>query len=179
MLKKNRGELMIRLRPFKPSDMKYLVDWTTDERLFSMWCANKFTYPLTENQLIKYKDMYEEDEFGWIFTALDEEGTPIGHMLMRLADYEKESLHFGFVLIDPRRHGKGYGKEMVSQAIKYAVHICKVKKITLGVFSNNPKAHNCYKSLSFVDQNCQEDIFTYKNEKWGLIDMLYEHNEED
>ncbi|MDF2589664.1 MAG: family N-acetyltransferase [Anaerocolumna sp.] len=167
---------MLRLRPYKVSDIKFLVEWTKDERLFSMWCANKFTYPLTESQLIQYKNMYDDDEFGWSFTALDEEGTPVGHILMRMADYKNASIHFGFVLIDPTKHGNGYGKEMIKLAITYATEICKVKKVTLGVFSNNHIAHNCYKSIGFVDQKYHEDIFSYKDEKWGLYDMLFDLN---
>jgi len=165
---------MIRLRPYKLSDAKYLIDWVKDERLFAMWCANKFSYPLTEKQLITYKDIYENDEQGWIFTALDESGVPIGHLLMRMADYKKKSVHFGFIIINQNYRGKGYGKEMIALAVKYAFEILKVKKVTLGVFSNNPAAHNCYKSVGFVDQKFNEDSFPYKEEKWGLYDMQIE-----
>ena len=111
---------MLRLRPFKMRDAKYLMNWFTDERSFKMWSADKFEYPLSEVQLRNYKEMYEEDEFGWIFIALDEKGTPVGHLLMRMADYEKNSVHFGFIVVDASRRGKGYGSEMVRLAVQYA-----------------------------------------------------------
>jgi RimJ/RimL family protein N-acetyltransferase len=162
---------MVRLRPFKMSDAKYLLEWVQEERLFTMWCANKFEYPLTKEQLMIYKDMYENDEQGWIFSALDESGLPIGHLLMRRANYIDQSLHLGFVIIDENHRGHGYGKEMVELAVKYAFDLLKVKKVTLGVFANNPAAHNCYKSIGFIDQKFYEDFFPYKDEKWGLYDM--------
>jgi RimJ/RimL family protein N-acetyltransferase len=162
---------MVRLRPYKLSDAKYLLEWIEDESTFAMWCANKFEYPLTEKQLLDYKEIYENDLNGWIFTALDENGKPIGHLMMRKANYTNQSVHFGFVLIDPNYRGKGYGKEMVGLAAKYAFEILRVDKITLGVFANNSAAHNCYKSIGFIDINYLEEFFPYKDEKWGLYDM--------
>lgn len=31
---------MLRLRPYKLSDAKYIVNWVKDEQAFVMWCAN-------------------------------------------------------------------------------------------------------------------------------------------
>ncbi len=166
---------MLRLRPFKLSDIKYLLDWASDERTFTAWCANKFTYPLTEKQLIEYKETYDKDEYGWSFTAVEESGIPVGHLLMRSADYDKQSIHFGFIIMNPDIRGKGYGKEMVGLAVKYAFEILRVKKATLVVFSNNETAHNCYKAVGFKDQGLREEPFIYKDETWKLYDMLIEN----
>ncbi len=166
---------MLRLRPYKLNDIKYILEWAREERVFTLWCANKFSYPLTEKQLMDYKDTYDNDEHGWSFTAIDESGRPAGHLLMRKADYDKQSIHFGFIIMEPGSRGKGYGKEMVGLAVKYAFEILKVKKATLGVFSNNPAAHNCYKSVGFTDRVLHEDCFTYKDEKWSLYDMQIEN----
>lgn len=162
---------MLRLRPFKMSDAKYLMKWFTAERSFKMWSAGKFDYPLSEVQLKKYKDMYEEDEFGWIFIALDDKGTPVGHLLMRMANYEKNSIHFGFIVVDASMRGKGYGSEMVRLAVQYAFEILKVKKVTLGVFDANPGAKACYKKVGFITESYNPAVFIYKDEKWGIYNM--------
>jgi RimJ/RimL family protein N-acetyltransferase len=166
---------MIRLRPFKISDAEYLINWVGEERQFTMWSAGKFEYPLTKEQLIKYKEIYENDEHGWIFTALDEIGKPVGHFIMRMVDYQKQSVHLGFIIVNPEIRGKGYGKEMVSLGVKYAFEILKVKRVTLKVFENNPAAHSCYKSIGLSDEKYHEGLFTYKDEKWGLYDMAIEN----
>ncbi len=165
---------MLRLRPYKESDAKYIINWIKDEKLFYMWSANKFQYPLTEDQLAKYKENYDKDENGWITTAIDEKGKPVGHFLMRMADYENESIHMGFIVVDPEIRGKGYGKEMLELAIKYAFEILKVSRITLAVYDTNPSAHNCYKSIGFVDENYIEKNFQYKDEMWGTYYMAVE-----
>ncbi len=166
---------MLRLRPFKMGDAKYLMNWFTDERSFKMWSADKFDYPLSEEQLRNYKEMYEEDEFGWIFIALDEKGTPVGHLLMRMADYEKNSVHFGFIVVDASMRGKGYGSEMVRLAVQYAFEILKVKMVTLGVFDTNPGAQACYRKVGFITESYDLDVLTYKDEKWGMYNMAITH----
>lgn len=49
-------------------------------------------------------------------------------------------LRLGFVIVDDTKRGKGYGKEMLSLAVKYAFEIFKAEKLTIGVFANNPSA---------------------------------------
>lgn len=164
---------MLRLRPFKLTDSQYLLQWFGDKKSFTMWSAGKFDYPLTKEQIEDYYRKYEEDEFAWIMIALNEEGRPVGHLLMRMADYKKGSIHFGFIIVDRNERGKGYGKEMVALAAKYAFEILKVKRITLGVYDNNPSAHGCYKAVGFVDEDYRKEVFTYEDEKWGIFDMAY------
>lgn len=162
---------MIRLRPYKLSDAKYLLEWFHEEEEFMKWSAGKFQYPLTMEQLEEYYHNYEQDEKGWIMVALNEEGTPVGHFLMRMADYEKNSIHMGFIVVNSKLRGHGYGKQMLSQALKYAFEILNVKRVTLGVYDNNPSAHSCYKAVGFMDENYKENFFPYKDEKWGLYEM--------
>ena len=167
---------MIRLRPFKLCDIEYLLKWTGNKCTFAQWCANKFTYPLTKEQLVSYYQKYENDDRAWIMTALDKEGVPVGHQLMRMADYENESIHFGFIIVDSEIRGKGYGKEMVSLAVKYAFDILKVRHVTLAVFDNNPVAQHCYKSAGFKDVKYHEAVFPFGEEKWGVYDMAISIN---
>lgn len=162
---------MLRLRPYKLRDSEYILRWMGDEYAFAQWCANKFTYPLTKEQLNNYYHDYEKDENAWSMTALNDEGIPIGHIHMRRADYKNDSIHFGFIIVDSQQRGRGYGKEMVSLAIKYTFDILNLNRITLAVFDNNPTAHHCYRSIGFTDQKYHEAIFPVGGERWGVYDM--------
>jgi len=62
---------MIRLRPYKFSDSEYILHWFNNEFAFTQWCADKFTYPLTKEQLNEYYHNYEKDDNAWIMTALN------------------------------------------------------------------------------------------------------------
>lgn len=164
----------MRLRPYKPADAQYLLSWFPQERRFMMWSAGKFTYPLTIEQLEAYEKNWREQEDGWIFTAVDDKGTPVGHLLMRLANYEQESVHFGFIVVDSRTRGRGYGKEMLRLAGTYAFEVLGMKRITLGVYAQNEAAHHCYRSVGFRDEKFVEDVFQLKEESWDLYEMAWE-----
>ncbi|MFA9379188.1 MAG: GNAT family N-acetyltransferase [Lachnotalea sp.] len=162
---------MIRLRPFKLSDAKYILEWFEEEEGFVKWCAGKFQFPLTIEQLTQYYHELEIDEKGWIMVALNEEGIPVGHFVMRRADYENNSIHLGFIVVNSKMRGHGYGKEMLSSALTYIYEILKMKRVTLSVYDNNPVAHSCYKAVGFIDEKYLENSFLYKDKRWGLFDM--------
>lgn len=162
---------MIRLRPYKDCDAEYLLQWMEDERTFVKWSANHFQYPLTREQLIAYKKINDENENSWIFTALDQKGSAIGHLLMNKLNFEENSIHFGHVLVDPSKRGNGIGKEMLNAALIYAFEVFQVSKVTLSVFDNNIQAFHCYKSLGFKTYAMYSGCFPYQNEKWGCYYM--------
>ena len=145
----------IKLRPYKPSDASTILTWVRDEETFRRWVTDRYpTYPITEADM-NYKyfqcngDCPEPDNF-YPFTAFCEEGI-LGHLIMRYTDAKKSVLRFGFVILDDSLRGKGYGKQMLKLAVKYAFDILKVQKVTLGVLGNNPGAYHCYKSAGFRD----------------------------
>ena len=162
---------MLRLRPYKSCDAKYIVKWIDNEEDFVKWCANLITYPLTEESMKQTKGKFENSEKGWLFTSLDDKGTPVGFIAMMKADYENDSIHLGFVIIDPSKRNNGFGKQMVNQTIKYAFEILNMSKVTLKAFDNNPGAHRCYQDIGFTDMKYLEKVFPYKNEMWGCYDM--------
>ncbi|ADL52270.1 GNAT family N-acetyltransferase [Clostridium cellulovorans] len=161
---------MLRLRPYKISDAKYMINWIKDEKTFAKWCANLIPYPLTEEVLHEYRNKYEDDTEKFLFTAINEIGTPLGHFLMKMVDNE-ERVHLCFVIVDSSKRNKGYGKEMLKLAITYAFKILKVSKVTLSVFDNNPIAYNCYKALGFIEEPGKEKEFLYKDEAWNTYYM--------
>lgn len=162
---------MLRLRPYKSCDAKYIVSWISSEEEFVKWCANLITYPFTEESMNKIQESFENNEKGWLFTAIDKKGIPIGFMSMSKADYENDSVHLGFIIVDSSKRSSGFGKQMINQAIKYSFEILNVSRVTLKVFDNNPTAHYCYQNVGFIDEKYMENVFLYKDEKWGCYYM--------
>ena len=167
---------MLRLRPYKKCDAKYIVSWVKDEVSLRKWSSDRYeTFPIMADDMNKKYvdnngDCAEEDNF-YPMTAFDESGV-VGHLIMRFTDEEKRVLRFGFVIVDDTKRGKGYGKEMLQLAIKYAFEILKVEKITLGVFENNPAAYACYKSVGFREIEMEKPWY-YRGlgEAWKVIEM--------
>lgn len=176
IMEKDLSTKRLRLRPYKSCDAKFIVNWCKDEVSFRKWSSDRWeSFPLTEDDMNKkymeYNgDCIEADNF-YPMTAFDDNGV-VGHLIMRFTDEEKQTLRFGFVIIDDSKRGKGYGKEMLLLAQKYAFEILKVKKVTLGVFENNPSAYFCYKASGFKDVFQEnEEYYDVSGEKWKCLEM--------
>jgi len=165
---------MIRLRPYKPEDASYLMEWWdgASEEDFVKWSCEKFSWPLKREELEEhFRKWGLEEENGWLMTALDETGRPVGHFLMRLADYEKESVRMGFIVVDPRVRGRGCGREMMEKALLYAFEVLGMKTVTLGVFENNPAAKKCYEAAGFREKAYVPDYLIHKGTAMGGYEM--------
>lgn len=155
---------MLRLRPYKNKDAETIVGWLEDERTFRYWCANKYSnYPISAADM---NDFYLVQEHIFPMTAVDETGIA-GHVTFRYADPEKKDIRLGFVVVDPARRGKGYGREMVRLAAKYAVTFMGAEKVSLTVFEKNTRAYACYLAAGFQDVTVDKSgAYMYKGEKW-------------
>lgn len=165
---------MIRLRPYKPSDAWHLLDWWKDasEEDFTAWGAGQFAFPLAMEELDTYFSKWcLQEDGGWPMTALDEAGVPVGHFLMRQADYGAGTLRIGFLVINPKMRGRGYGGQMVSQALKYAFEILGMDRISLAVFEHNEGARACYKAAGFCEKEYLPAYVEYKGTTYGAYEM--------
>ena len=138
------------------------------------WSADRFgDFPITSGDINnKYfnnnGDCIEDDNF-YPVTAFDENGV-VGHLILRYTDKEKKVIRFGFVIVDDSKRGKGYGRQMLTLAIKYAFDIFGAEKITLGVFDNNKPAYRCYKAAGFTETG-EEILCEFFGKQWRQIEM--------
>lgn len=164
---------MLRLRPYKACDAQTITKWLKDEYAFRQWSADRYEkYPITSEIMNLYYDRDRNNGRIWGMTAFDETGI-VGHFTMRFPDDKSfDEIRLGFVIVDDKKRGKGYGKEMLSLAVQYAFDFIKVKKISLGVFENNTAALNCYRSCGFriVELETAES-YQCMDETWNCIEM--------
>ena len=172
---------MLRLRPYKTSDAKTIISWCKDEIAFRKWTSDRYeSFPITEADMnrkyVDYNgDCSEPDNF-YPMTAFDESGI-VGHLVMRYMDADRKVLRLGFVIVDDTKRGKGYGKEMISLAIRFAFEIFKAEKVTLGAFENNPSAYYCYKAAGFRDVKTEDIICELFGEKWRILELAITREE--
>lgn len=163
---------MLRLRPYKKCDAKHIVKWIKDEVAFRKWCADRYeSYPITAEDMNSHYDGFAFSDDFFQMTAFDETGA-VGHLIMRFTDSDKKILRFGFIIVDDDKRGKGYGKEMLSPALKYAFEILKAEKVTLGVFENNAPAYFCYKSVGFREAPAKNaEYYRVFNQDWKCLEL--------
>lgn len=155
----------MKLRPFEISDAAIILSWCKDEQAFRLWSADRYEhFPAQPHEMLL---QYEGSNM-YPLTAYDDTGI-IGHILIRFTDEEKRKARLGFVIVDSSIRGKGYGKELVKQAIDYALHSLGVAHLSLGVFKRNLSALKCYESAGF--QIIGEDKYCINGEVWEEFEM--------
>lgn len=164
----------LRLRPYKPDDAERIVSWIKDEEALRKWSSDRFgDFPISGDDinnkyLTNNGDCPEPDNF-YPLVAFDDSGV-VGHLIMRYTDSDKKVIRFGFVIVDDTKRGKGYGKQMLLLAKKYAFDIFGAEKITLGVFDNNTPAYYCYKAAGFEETG--EELFCELfGKQWRIVEM--------
>ena len=105
------------------------------------------------------------------FTAIDDDEI-VGFFTMRRPSESFDELRFGFVIVDPAKRGKGYGKAMLQLGLKFAKEIYGAKKVSLGVFENNESAYYCYKAVGFKDVVLEKtETYTVLGEEWKCLEL--------
>ncbi|MBQ6887786.1 MAG: GNAT family N-acetyltransferase [Lachnospiraceae bacterium] len=167
---------MLTFRPYKNCDAEIIATWVSDEKTFYQWSADIIgAYPMSSKDLnIHYEKQANNTNF-FVFTACDETAKPVGHMIMRYLDDSHKKVRFGFVIVDNNVRGKGYGKEMLLLAEKYALELLHAEEITLGVFANNEKAFYCYQAAGFEEFG-ERTKYAVNGEEWECIEMRYTRN---
>ena len=160
------------LREYKTEDAAIIAGWIRTEEELYRWSADIYgKYPLSGEDIdANYKAATKSGRFIPL-TAVDEEGTVIGHFITRYPDPEdNSSVRFGFVIADPDIRGKGFGRQMLLLGIEYVREHLGVKRVDLGVFDNNPNARKCYESVGFKEfgdgHKCETPFGT-----WHCTDM--------
>ncbi len=158
-------------RPYKNCDAKTIATWILDEKTFYLWSAGLMEkYPMSPDDLNEHYEKQKNNADFMAFTACDEKGTPVGQMIMRFLDEEHKKLRFGFIIVDSNVRGKGYGKEMLSLAKRYAFEFLHVDEISLGVFIDNSKAMYCYQSVGFKESG-EPTKYLINLENWEYVEM--------
>lgn len=158
------------LRPYKQEDSKIICSWVKDKKQLFQWSADRIgKWPLKGDELNEsYKDTNPDNFIPLV--AVDDNGAHVGHLFIRYPDEtDRTQVRFGFVIISPDLRGKGNGRKMLELAIQYAKSQLHANRITLGVFSNNPKAHACYESVGFKEYSTSTVDILGSN--WECVDM--------
>ena len=143
----------MRLRAYTKEDSPVIAKWVRTEKELYQWSASIYGfYPLLPYSI---DDNYVNAmKSGRIIplTAVDDEGRPVGHFIIRYPnENDDSSVRIGFVIVDPNIRGKGCGRELMKLAVDYVKDNLTATRVDLGVFENNPKAKKCYSSVGFKD----------------------------
>lgn len=161
----------MRLRPYIQSkDFKYIAEWIDNERSHALWCANNFPYPMTMETFHSFLEKTMEEWTVSPFVATDDSGNTIGFFRYSVNTESNEGF-LASVIVDNKLRGKGYGREMIQLALRYAFEITGAELVQLNVFIENQDAKRCYESIGFVERCITKNAFAYKDELWSRCNM--------
>ena len=162
----------MRIRPYIPNkDFEYIAKWIDNERTHAFWSANRFPYPITPES---FHDFLEKISIDWTdsaYVATENNGQVVGFFCYSI-NTEDNVGFLKFVIVDKTKRGKGYGKEMLNLALRYAFEITGAEAVQLNVFDENILAKQCYKRAGFVERNIDKNVFAYQDELWSRCNMI-------
>jgi len=161
---------MLRLRPFRTKDAKTIITWTSEPAEFYKWSAGILgSFPVSEQRMLEAVSGRLDNPQYFPLTAFDEDG-PVGFFTVRTPGPDDKKVRFGYVIVDPSKRGKGYGKQMLALGLKFCFDIYGASEVSLGVFDNNMPAYRCYHSLGFEETGIREE-YPIAGETWIDIEM--------
>jgi len=162
----------LRLRPYIHSlDFEIIRKWITEPREHAMWCAERTAFPIVGESFCALLDDIAVRCGDAPFVVTSRDGVPVGFFCYSVNIETKEGM-FKFVMVDPAERGKGYGREMLRLAVKYAFEFTGADRVKLCVLSVNAGAKRCYESVGFTYCGTDEGAFRYENEIWDRCHMV-------
>jgi RimJ/RimL family protein N-acetyltransferase len=141
----------MRIRPYQSSDFEAVKSWITTEQQHTWWCADRLPRNFSRAEFEQKMKEEEQTKGQSAFTATLSDGTPVGFFCMGM-DYGDNSGFLCYIVVDAKKRGKGYGREMVSLALQYAFTILGFDKVRLYVFSENEVAKKAYAKAGFYEE---------------------------
>ena len=161
----------MKIRAFdSDKDFEIIKNWAADERTHSMWCANRFTYPLE-------KENFEEglkgirERFGDLPYVAEINDSIVGFFCYSYNADTKEGM-LKFVIVDPNCRGKGAAKEMFSIILQHVFKETNAEAVQLMVFPQNHRAKRFYEKMGFKERRTDTGAFIYKDETWDRCNMI-------
>lgn len=163
------------LRKYEDSDANIILSWIDSERAFRFWSADRYgEYPINPSDInLNYKECKMIGNF-YPMTLIDDDNNVVGHLILRNPGDDKTVIRLGFIIVDNKMRGKGYGKILLNLAIKYAKEELNATEINLGVFKNNESAYRCYSSVGFKEVETEEGVYDFLDESWDCAEMKLE-----
>ena len=164
--------MSLTLRTYQPSDAAVIASWLKSEYLMRQWCADRYEhYPVTPEDINIYHERNIDGQHSRALIMVEGDDV-VGYITLRTPADNPTEQRLGFVIVDDSRRGCGYGKTLVSMAVRYAFEALGAMKVSLGVFENNPSAIHCYEAAGFhrVSRPAAES-YQCLGETWNCIEM--------
>jgi RimJ/RimL family protein N-acetyltransferase len=106
-----------------------------------------------------------DDRADWAIVRT-EDGEHLGEVVLNEYDELTRSVNFRIALRTTIA-GRGYGTEAIRAVVAHAFDTLELHRISLDVFSFNPRAQRVYEKCGFVLEGRQRETFRLPDGTWG------------
>lgn len=142
---------LVRLAAPKTEDHEIMAKWTTNPE-FSRMLDNDPAMPHNADYWAEgdKKDKERPNNFSFRIRTLEDDKL-IGFIDL-WTSWSNQGAWVGIGIGEPEYWGRGYGSDALRVGVNYAFRELGLYKVTLGVFSYNPRAVKAYEKVGFVHE---------------------------
>lgn len=162
------------LRYMGESDFEHMRRWSVSPEYLKQWAGPSLTYPLEDDQLVKYLDGANHPAHSdrLIFCAIHEaEQKVVGHISLSNIDRNNRSARISRVVVDPEYQGRGFAKRMVREMQRIGFEGLGLHRLSLGAFDFNIAALKAYESVGFKREGIQREAALFGNRYVDCVEM--------
>lgn len=134
-----------------------LCEWSNAKgKLFQeQWMGPMISYPLNYDKIKELENTF----------SIFDENIFIG--MVQEIRIDKDNIHIGRFILDPRKTGLGLGTEAMKMFIKLIFGDKNIRSISLTVFDFNQRARKLYDKLGFeIDETIETPVLKYIMKKY-------------
>lgn len=158
---------MIKLKPFRPEDWKYINKWIANELELIQFAGQIFRFPIDKSQIEHY---LSHSDNRTVFRIENKNGKPIGMAEISIEDENVAKL--ARILIGEKSiRGQGIGTELINKLTEYGIKELKKEIIRLNVYKWNIAAIKCYEKAGFTQTDKPIKYIKLGDKEWETIEM--------
>ncbi len=144
------------------------LNWLNDPEVYK-FLETGGGYTLQELDEYIYNAVAEK-LFFWAI-CLKKSGKHIGNIKIDPISFRHKRGEYGILIGDKNEWGKGFARESSELVIQFCFEVLKLRKITLGVVSNNLQAIHLYEKMGFVTEGVYINHGEYDNKMANVLRM--------
>ena len=164
------GEKVI-LRPFNDDDFEDIIDILNEPDVRKLTgsavneeeCADPFSDEDLEKMSAWYASRNEQTDRMDLAVIDRQTGYLVGEAVLNEYDEVTRNVNFR-ILIGKSGQGRGIGSEATKMILQYAFEVLLLHKVSLEVFSFNPRAERVYVKNGFLLEGVRREDFRFQDE---------------
>jgi RimJ/RimL family protein N-acetyltransferase len=159
----------IRLEPFGMEHFEGAWAGLADQELLRLTGSQE---TFTREQVEKFtRDMASRDDRAdWAIIAAAD-GAHLGEVVLNQFDPANASVNFRIGVSGAENRGRGYGTQATRLVLGYAFDTVGLHRVSLEVYSFNPRARHVYEKCGFLAEGRQRDALRWDGQWYDAITM--------